>query len=168
MRVGLAITAVACALLIFALSRVFEFGAEATQQDEDPPSEIAADEFCPRHEPSQLPSGFTLRRRETRNLGGGTFGRSYVYGDGTRSVEVHVGFEALDLYEDLDFVEHEVSSGGVARTVHIPRAIGSGFIGVTWEDEEESPPCSDLTLIGRRLDEPTLLEIAAGVRRVEG
>ena len=165
MRVGLAILVVACALLVFAIVRVIAFGSEATEQDRQPLNEPAAADFCPRYEPTVLPPSFTLRKRETRNLGNDTIGRSYRYGDGDSAVEVHVGFEALDIYEDLDFVEHQVVIDGIQRTVHVPRALNSGFIGVAWDDPEEPLPCGRLTLVGRRLDEQTLLDIAAGVRR---
>jgi hypothetical protein len=164
-RVGLAILVVGCALLVFAIVRVVAFGSEATEQDRQPPSEPAAADFCPRYEPTVLPPNFTLRKRETRNLGNDTIGRSYTYGDGDRAVEVHVGFEALDIYEDLDFVEHQVVIDGIQRTVYVPGALSSGFVGVAWDDTEEPPPCGRLTLIGRRLDEQTMLDIAAGVRR---
>lgn len=168
MRVGLAILVVACALFVFAIVRVFAFGSEGIAQEREPLNEVARPGFCPRYEPTVLPPNFTLRRRDTRNLGDGVIGRSYVYSDGVRTLELHVGFEALDIYEDLDFVEHEVVVADVPRTVHVPRAINSGFIGAAWEDPEESPPCGDLTVLGRRLDEPTILDIVAGVRRVEG
>jgi hypothetical protein len=164
-RVGLAILVVACALFVFAVVRVIAFGSEATEQERQPLNEVATPDLCPRYEPTVLPPRFTLRKRETRNLGNGTMGRSYTYSDGVRTVELHVGFEALDIYEDLDFVEHEVVVDGVPRTVHVPRAINSGFLGVAWDDPEESLPCARLTLVGRRLDEQTLLDIAAGVRR---
>lgn len=166
MRVGLGIVLVACALFVFAMVRVFAFGSEATEQDRERLNTEATSDFCPRYEPTVLPPNFTLNKRDTRNLGDGTIGRSYVYGDGDRAVELHVGFEALDLYEDLDFVEHEVVVGGVPRTVHEPRAINSGFLGVAWDDPEESLPCAQITLLGRRLDEQTMLEVADGVRRV--
>jgi hypothetical protein len=166
-RVGLAILVVACALFVFAVVRVLAFGSEATEQERQPLDEVATPDFCPRYEPTVLPPGFTPRKRETRNLGNGTMGRSYTYGDGVHAVEIHVGFEALDIYEDLDFVEHEVVVDDIPRTVHVPRAINSGFIGVAWDEPDESPPCAQLTLLGRRLDEQTILDIAAGVRRVD-
>jgi hypothetical protein len=164
-RVGLGILLVACALFVFAMVRVIAFGSEATEQDREPLNTVATPDFCPRYEPTVLPPNFTLRRRETRNLGDGTLGRSYTYGDGVRAVELHVGFEALDIYEDLDFVEHEVVVGGIPRTVHVPQAINSGFLGVAWNDPLESLPCAQITLLGRRLDEQTMLEIAEGVSR---
>jgi hypothetical protein len=167
-RVGLVIVVLACAVFVFALSRLLEFGAEAGEQEARPPDEVAAPDFCPRYVPTHLPAGFALRRRDTRNLGGDTIGRSYVYGAGSQTVEIHVGFEALDLYEDLDFTQHEAVVGGLPRTVHVPRALSSGFVAVSWEDPEGSPPCSELTLIGRRLDEQTLLDVAAGLRRSGG
>jgi hypothetical protein len=167
-RVGVAIVVVACAVLVLTLLRFFAFGAEATEQEANPPSEIAAPEFCPRYVPTHLPPGFALRKRETRNLGGDTIGRSYVYGAGSQTLEIHVGFEALDLYEDLDFVQHEAVADGERRTVHVPSALSSGFLAVTWEDPDSEPPCSGITLIGRRLDEATLLNVAAGLRRSEG
>jgi hypothetical protein len=166
-RVGLAILVVACALFVFAVVRVLAFGSEGTQQEREPLNDVATPDFCSRYEPTVLPSGFALRKRETRNLGSGTIGRSYTYGDGTRAVEIHVGFEALEIYEDLDFVEHEVVVDDVPRTVHVPRAISSGFIGVVWDEPDESEPSAQLSLLGRRLDEQTILDIAAGVRRVD-
>ena len=55
------------------------------------------------------------------------------------------GFEALDVYGDLDFAEHEVVVGGIPRTAHVPRAINSGFLGVAWDDPEESLLCAQIT-----------------------
>ena len=128
---------VACALFVFAMVRVIAFGTEATEQDREPLNTVATPDFAPATSPRYCRR--TSRcAGETRNLGNGTLGRSYTYGDGARAVELHVGFEALDIYEDLDFAEHEVVVGGIPRTVHVPRAINSGFLGVAWDDPQES------------------------------
>jgi hypothetical protein len=168
-RAGLIIVAVATAVLIYALVRIADFGAEGSARERDALPQASAPEFCPRYEATTLPPQFVLRSRMTRNLGNEVMGRSYVYGDGRRTVEVHVGFDALDLYEDLDFVGRPVESGGVERTLHEPTSLGSGgFLGLTWDEPGEEGPCAEVTLIARRLDEPTLLDVAAGLRRIQG
>jgi hypothetical protein len=169
MRAGLIVIGIAAAVLVYAVVQIVDFGAEGTAGERDPLPQASAPEFCPRYAPTTLPPGYTLRSRLTRNLGDDVMGRSYVYGDGRSAVEVHVGFEALDLYEDLDFVGRQVESGGVERTLHVPTSLGSGgFLGLTWEEPGEEGPCAELTMIARRLDEQTLLEVAAGLRRNEG
>lgn len=169
MRAGLIIVGIATVLLIYALVRITDFGAEGTARERDRLPEASAPDFCPRYDATTLPPQFVLRTRIVRNLGNDVMGRSYVYGDGRRAVEVHVGFDALDLYEDLDFVGRPVDSGGVDRTLHVPSSLGSGgFLGLTWDEPDEEGPCAELTLIGRRVDQSTLLDVAAGLRRVGG
>lgn len=168
MRVGIVIVAVGVLLLTYAAFRIVSFGSTSDQPRGARVPDLDSSEFCSRYEPTALPPGFELLRRDTRNLGDSRIGRSYVYGDGSRTIEFHVGYEALEQYEDLDFVEHHTNDGGVSRTVHVPRALGGDFLGVTWTDDEESAPCSSLTAIGRRVDESTLLHAAAGLRRVGG
>jgi hypothetical protein len=165
-RVGIVIVAIGALLLAYAAFRIVSFGSSSEQPRGARVPELESSEFCSRYEPTTLPPGFELLRRDTRNLGDSTIGRSYVYGDGTRTIEFHVGYKALDQYEDLDFVEREVNDSGVRRTVHVPRALGGDFLGVTWTDEEEAGPCSSLTAIGRRVDEATLLQSVVGLRRV--
>ncbi len=168
MRAGLIIIGIGTAVLTYALVRIADFGAEGSAQERDPIPEASAPDFCPRYTATTLPAQFVLRSRTTRNLGNDVMGRSYVYGDGRSAVEVHVGFDALDLYEDLDFVGRQIESGGIERTMHVPTSLGSGgFLGLTWEEPDEEGPCAELTLIGRRVDESTLLDVAAGLRRVE-
>lgn len=165
MRVGLVILAVAGALLLYAGSRILGFAEASTTQTQEPIPEARVPDLCPKYTATRLPPKFVLRSRAIRNLGNETMGRSYVYGDGRRSVEVHVGFDALDLYEDLDFVQHAVEVGGKPRTLHVPGSLGGrGFLGLTWDAEGEHGACAELTLIGRRLDRQTFLEIASGVR----
>jgi hypothetical protein len=169
MKAGLIIIGIATAVLIYALVRIADFGAEGSARESDPLPQASAPDFCPRYDATRLPPQFVLRSRTTRNLGNEVMGRSYVYGDGRRAVEVHVGFDALDLYEDLDFVGRPVDAGGVDRTLHVPSSLGSGgFLGLTWDEPDEEGPCAELTLIGRRVDQSTLLDVAAGLRRVGG
>jgi hypothetical protein len=167
MKAGFVIIGIATAVLIYALVRIADFGAEGSAGERDPLPQASAPDFCPRYEATTLPPQFVLRSRTTRNLGNDVIGRSYVFGDGRQAIEVHVGFDALDLYEDLDFVGRPVESGGVDRTLQVPTSLGSGgFLGLTWDEPGEEGPCAELTLIGRRVEESTLLEVAAGLRRV--
>jgi hypothetical protein len=169
-RAGVAILLVAAALLAFVVVRLIGFAGagEQAERGEGVP-ELATPDFCGRYEATRLPSGFTLRRRDTRNLGEGTIGRSSVYSDGLRGLEVHIGYDALDEYEDLDFTEQEVVVDGQSRTLHVPGALGSGgFLAVSWDEERESARCKTLTVIGRRLSEAELLDVVAGVRRSSG
>ena len=115
MRVGLGISLVARALFVFAMVRVIAFGTEATERDREPLNTVATPDFCPRYEPTVLPPELPLRRRETRNLGNGTLGRSYTYGDGARAVELHVGFEALDIYDATSTSPSTKSSSAASR-----------------------------------------------------
>jgi hypothetical protein len=168
-RAGLIVIGIATAILIYALAQIADFGAEGSAGERDPLPQASAPDFCPRYDATTLPPQFVLRSRMTRNLGNDLMGRSYVYGDGRRAVEVHVGFDALDLYEDLDFVGRPVAAGGVERTLHVPSSLGGGgFLALTWDEPDEEGMCAELTLIGRRLDEPMLLDVAAGLRRVDG
>lgn len=166
--VGLTIVAVAVVMLLFACARIVGFADSSRDQTQEPVPELRTPDFCPKYEATRLPAGFELRSRATRNLGNDTIGRSYVYGDGQRAIEVHVGFDALDLYEDLDFVEHEVEVAGEPRTLHVPRSLGgSGFLGLTWETDGTEGACGELTLIARRLDRETLFDISTGVRSIQ-
>jgi len=78
--------------------------------------------------------------------------------------QIHVGYDALDTYEDLDFDQRDVVVEGRAMTLHVPRALNSGFLAVTWDDPNSSlASCAGLTVTGRRVGERMLLDAAAGV-----
>jgi hypothetical protein len=165
-KTGIILLTGGVAFLAFALVQIADFGHEGTSGERERVPQSSAPDFCPRYAPSTLPPGFVLRSRAIRNLGNDTMGRSYIYGNGRQTIEIHVGFDALDLYEDLDFVQRAVESGGVERTLHVPGSLGGGgFLGLSWEEPRGRPPCAEITLIARRVDEQTLLSVAAGLRR---
>jgi hypothetical protein len=111
----------------------------------------------------RLPPGFVQRDRTRRNLGNNVMGQSLAYGARERSVQVHIGYDALDAAEDLDMI--------LVRTVDVRRREVDVFradavpsiTAATWEEEGLVAPCSELTVFARRLTQDELLAVVGGV-----
>jgi hypothetical protein len=112
----------------------------------------------------RLPAGFVERDRTRRNLGNSTMGQSIAFGALRRSVQVHIGYDALDAAEDLDMV-HVRTVPIRDREVDVFRAKAiPSILAATWEEEGIVAPCSDVTVFARRLTEQELLDVVTGVR----
>jgi hypothetical protein len=112
------------------------------------------------------PATMALTDRELPNLGDGTLGRLEVYdGHGTR-LEVTVGVDVLDGFEDLDFETEATTVHGAPATLSTAGAFGTSdrLVVLTWEDLTFPAGCTALALIGTNLSSEELLAVADGPR----
>lgn len=110
-----------------------------------------------------LPAGFSQRDSTLRNLGNGLMGRSLAYGLRDRSVQVHIGYDALDAAEDLDMKLLRTTDVR-GRTVTLFRADAvPSIMAATWDEGGLIDPCSKLTVFGRHITEAELLAVVGGV-----
>jgi hypothetical protein len=124
--------------------------------DSEPPgasTRTADATFCPKVSLASR-AGMEFFDHQLRNLGHGLMGESRIYqGDGG-TLEIHVGYEALEAYEDLDFLARGtiVLAG---RKFELSQAVGVSFpfwaaIFVLGRGPDG---CRQVTVIGRGLKE---------------
>lgn len=134
-----------------------------------PPIRPSAFRACPKASAGALPPGFVPKDRLLRNLGDNIMGHSIIYRSGVRQVSVHVGYDAVDPLEDVDFVERPAVVGGRRVTILTPGALPKGRLRVaSWEDVRLSPSCRRLTVIASSLTEREFLGVVAGVEVESG
>ena len=144
----------------------FELGRGDSHERPNASTRSAASAFCPKVSLDRR-AGLRLHDKLLRNLGHGLMGESRYYRGTGLTFDTHVGFEILDVYEDLDFVSRgTVAVGGRefrlsrAGGVNAPFWVGATFLGA-WPDG-----CGELTLVGRGrgMTGPRFRELLAAVR----
>ena len=127
------------------------------------PNRAAKYGTCP-HSTIIAPSSMVLVDRRLPNLGTGLLGRIEVYDAGTSRLEVSVGVDVLDRYEDLDFHSETVTINSRSAVLSTAGAFGTDdrLVIVTWDEPGQSQPCTQHALVGTNVSAQTLLDIAAG------
>ena len=112
-----------------------------------------------------LPARWQLVDRSLPNLGGGVHGRAYRWDTSTSRLELSVGVDVLELYEDLDFDVETIEVGSAHVQVSRAGAFGTSdhLIVLTWTQSDQVAPCSNYTLAGTNVDEAELVSIARKV-----
>jgi hypothetical protein len=161
--------AAACVVVLVAVAAV---GVVWSLRDRSPaaappPAETRPTSFtvCPRPSLRALGSRVVLEDAILRNLGGNVMGHEISYRYRGRPLSVYVGYDILEVLEDLDF---EVRHAVVAKrrvAIHTPKALGSsGRMRVaSWEDERLDGPCREIAVVTRQLPQSALLEVVSAV-----
>lgn len=142
----LILTGVGAGLLVFALTR----------GDSEPPgasTRSAASSFCPKVSLAAR-SGMQFYDHQLRNLGGGLMGESRFFRARGEMFEIHVGFEALEAFEDLDFLARGTSvidrrEFALSQAV----AVNFPFWAATFDLGFGPEGCREVTIIGRPVRE---------------
>lgn len=99
--------------------------------------------------------------RSLPNLGDGVLGRLEVYEAGLTGLQVAVGFDILDEYEDLDFVSEPVDLDGREVVLWTSEALAGGrLVAMTWEQTADRSPCSGRTIVGSNVPVEELMALA--------
>jgi hypothetical protein len=132
-----------------------------------PPAETRPSGFatCPKPSLTGLPGRLVLEDTNLRNLGGNVMGHELSYRYRQRPVTVYVGYDILELLEDLDFETQQAVVDGRDVTLHTPKALGSpdAMRVATWKDEREGlqDRCRELAVVTRRAPRAVLLEVVS-------
>lgn len=112
------------------------------------------------------PEGMVLIDRQLPNVGDGTLGRLEVYDGDASRLEITVGVDVLDAYEDLDFEAEPVVVAGRPALLSRAGAFGTTdrLVVLTWRDAEVPGPCRDVALVGTNMSPTSLLALAHGRR----
>lgn len=110
------------------------------------------------------PPQMVLVDRSLPNLGTGFLGRVETYDAGATRLEVSVGVDVLDGYDDLDFQRESVSVAGLKATLLTAGAFGTDdrLVILTWDAPAKDASCALHALVGTNLPAETLVEIASG------
>jgi len=113
------------------------------------------------------PGSMVLVDRSLPNLGGGVLGRVEVYEDAGAELQIVVGVDVLDRYDDLDFATETVEVQGRPATVSTAAALGrlDQLVIVTWEEPTDVSACASRALVGSNVPAGELLAIATGEGR---
>jgi hypothetical protein len=129
---------------------VFLFGVGGG--DSEPPgasTRSAASTFCPKVSLGPQ-AGMEFYDHLLRNLGGGLMGESRYYRGQGQTLDIHVGFNVLEVYEDLDFLARGTS---VIRGRKFELSKSAGVNAPFWaaaSDLGRGPEsCRDVTIVGR-------------------
>jgi hypothetical protein len=128
----------------------------------------AASTFCPKVSLGPR-TGMGFYDHQLRNLGGGLMGESRFYRGEAETFEIHVGFDALEAYEDLDFLSRGTSVvGGRKFKLSQAVAVNFPFWAATFDLGFGPKGCREVTIIGRPVKERrfrvllSVLKIPAG------
>lgn len=148
---------VAAGVLAFALGRSDSELPRASTRS-------AASAFCPKV--SLRPrAGMEFFDHQLRNLGGGLMGESRIYRGKGERFEIHVGFEALEAFEDLDFLARGTSLiGGREFMLSKAAAVNFPFWAATFDLGFGPEGCREVTIIGRRVKERRFRSLLALLR----
>lgn len=137
---------VGAGLLVFALTR----------GDSEPPgasTRPAGSSFCAKVSLAAR-SGMQFYDHQLRNLGGGLMGESRFYRARGEMFEIHVGFEALEAFEDLDFLARGTAViDGREFTLSQAVAVNFPFWAATFDLGLGPEGCREVTIIGRPVRE---------------
>lgn len=108
------------------------------------------------------PGSMVLVDRSLPNLGGGVLGRVEVYEAAGAELQIAVGVDVLDRYDDLDFATETTDVQGRPATVSTAAALGrlDQLVIVTWDEPAEVAACTSRALVGSNLPARELLAIA--------
>lgn len=132
-----------------------------------PPAETRPTDFavCPKPTLTGLPGRLVLEDTLLRNLGGNVLGHELTYRYRGRPVSVYVGYDILELMEDLDFETAPAVVDGNEVTIHTAKALGpaDAVRVATWEDEREgvNERCRELAVSARGAPRTLLLEVVS-------
>ena len=108
--------------------------------------------------------GAQLVDYQLRNLGGGLFGESRLYQVNGRRFELHVGFDALEEYDDLDFLSRgAVTLGGRQFDVSRSVALNYSLWAATFQLDTGPERCREATAIGRGFTEQRFHALLAAI-----
>lgn len=149
-------------------------GSACSPSDDDasPPSTLLAprpDRYsaCP---PAGIEpqSPMRLVDRGLPNLGDGMMGRRELYVGIGVQLEIAVGVDVLDAYEDLDFETQDATVGGLPAVVSTAGAFGTAdrLVVVTWSEPSLRPPCDVFSLIGTNIAAADLIALAEAPRDI--
>src|SRR5919109_2205152 len=144
-RVAVFLPLVAVGVLLYVFSATRSTGGP-------PPGPTRPDSWilCPKLVLASSAKAKLLDRR-LRNLGGHVLGETRRYAAGPRwRFEVHVGHEALEPYEDIDFEPRGTIVAGERNfSLVSAAALGDRFWAATFELERAPECCRDVTILGR-------------------
>jgi hypothetical protein len=132
-----------------------------------PPAQTRPTDFdvCPKPNLTDLPGRLVLEDTILRNLGGNILGHELTYRYRGRPLSVYVGFDILELLEDLDFQTTRAVVDGRRVTIHTPKALGTpdAMRVATWEDARArvDERCSELAVVTRRAPRAVLMEVVS-------
>jgi hypothetical protein len=120
---------------------------------------------CPKLVSEQLPAGMARVASHTRNLGGGVFGESTIYSDGSREVSFHIGYEIIERLEDLDFRQSEAQIGSRQVTLYEAQALPPGsLVAAVWETDVGPPKCSSVTVLTKEFSRADFERVVGGLQ----
>jgi hypothetical protein len=120
---------------------------------------------CPKLVSEQLPAGMARVASHTRNLGGGVFGESTIYSDGSREVSFHIGYEIIEKLEDLDFSQSETQIGSRRVTLYEAKALPPGaMVAAAWETDLGPSRCSAVTVLTKEFSRAEFDRVVAGLQ----
>jgi hypothetical protein len=98
-------------------------------------------------------AGLPIADRQLRNLGEGLMGETVTYRVGEGIFEIHVGFEAFEALEDLDFTPQGIVSLG-GRRFELSKAAGvpKPLWAATFDLGRGPEGCREVTLIGDNVE----------------
>ena len=128
-----------------------------------PPAPGNAYRSCPRLSVSA--PGFALTDSALLNLGGHLLGRSSTYRDGSRSLSLHVGEDAIEAIDDLELVGESIPAGERSVTLLRADAPGPGhpLLAARWQERGVPAPCRSAALVGRNVSDAEILDAVAGI-----
>jgi hypothetical protein len=152
-------------ILLGVAAGVLAFGVGGSDPEPPGASTRSADAtFCPKVSLASQ-AGMDFFDHQLRNLGHGLMGESRIYRGDEGTLEIHVGYDALEAYEDLDFLARGtlVLAG---RKFELSRAVAVSF--PFWAaifDLGRGPHrCRQVTVIGRHLKERRFLALLGALR----
>jgi hypothetical protein len=120
--------------------------------DSEPPNastRSAASSFCPK---ASLAPGARMEFYDhlLRNLGGGLMGESRYYRGQGQTLDIHVGFDILEVYEDLDFLAQGTSVIR-GRKFELSKSVGvnAPFWAAAADLGRGPESCRNVTIVGR-------------------
>jgi len=99
---------------------------------------------------------------ELPNLGSGLLGHHDVYDAPPEKLEVSVGVEVLDAYEDLDFETTTESIAGTEVDFSAAGAFGTDdrLLILTWNQPGVDGVCAQRSVVGTNVDRSVLVDVA--------
>ncbi len=108
------------------------------------------------------PSNMRLVDLGLPNLGAGVLGHHDVYDAETEKLEVSIGPDVLDAYEDLDFETTTEQIAGTEVDLSAAGAFGTDdrLLILTWVQPGVDGICAERSIVGTNVDRSVLLDVA--------